>query len=630
MDMSDSPLFSSGGTGPSTSEMFGHPPGINSHFSFSRSADLMAQSSELAHAGVTRLDSEFHSFHVVNSTEMTQEIDMDDAVTTLDSQAEEPPAWGILQTANNKYPTIYMTKEDTPGGKQGGYLLGRHRECDVIFESSLISNRHCLIYKVNERRHNPSFEEQGRERVFVEDLSSNGTFVNGVKIGRGNRRELVHGDELQLAIWTAGSEIPYFYDKFYIFQQPPSHRNTQKFKDLYVIHSVLGSGAFATVKLALERRTGQSVAVKIMDRRALYKRGQMNDQIDQETRILMALDHPCIVKINEVFNEEQFYMVLEFLPGGELFERIKKHGCFNELEARIIFLQLFHAIKYLHRRDITHRDLKPENILMYDSSSLRLKVSDFGLAKMVSEETFLHTLCGTPSYVAPEVFNNNSQRAYTKAVDMWSCGVILYVCLSGQVPFNAMRSPPTLKEQIQQGLYNFDGPAWAHISESAKDLIEWLLATNPEERATIDNALAHPWMQETDLSIGGLDGALLVELRESLENTRSLRREPTVIANEDFANYNSLTLQFNNLNPNVPNNSFVTPSQSFLGTSDGVEGVGPHAFNGMTSEAGRVDHGSMKRGQFAPFAEPPRDVPGQPTAPTSSKRPRVVQGTWKH
>ncbi|RKP27220.1 kinase-like domain-containing protein, partial [Syncephalis pseudoplumigaleata] len=325
--------------------------------------------------------------------------------------------------------------------------------------------------------------EQGRERVFVEDLSSNGTFVNGTKIGRGNRRELHHGDELQLAIWTAGSDIPYFYDKFY----HPSARPM-------LTHTIVTSGAFATVKLALERRTGQLVAVKIMDKRTLYKRGQPNEQTDQETRILMALDHPCIVKIREVFNEEQFYMVLEFLQGGELFDRIKRKRCFSEAEARIIFLQLFHAIKYLHNRDITHRDLKPENILMVDNTSLRLKISDFGLAKMVSEETFLHTLCGTPSYVAPEVFNPNSQRAYTKAVDMWSCGVILYVCLSGQVPFGSIRGPPSLQEQIQQGLYSFDDPVWRDVSDTAKDLIEWLLATNPNERATVEQALSHPWM----------------------------------------------------------------------------------------------------------------------------------------
>ncbi|KAI8054681.1 kinase-like domain-containing protein [Syncephalis plumigaleata] len=619
MDMSDSPLFSSGGTGPSTSEMFGNPPGMsNTHFSFSRSADLMAQSSEIAHIHATRMDSEFNSYHVVNSvddlvadpnatfnvhsfqTEMTQEIDMDEAATSLNQMKEASRAW------------------DTPGGKQGGYLLGRHRECDVIFDSSLISNRHCLIYKVTERR--PiGMGDQGRERVFVEDLSSNGTFINGVKIGRGNRRELNHGDELQLAIWTAGSDIPYFYDKFYMFLKPNSDR-IEKFDDSY--------WRFATVKLALERRTGQLVAVKIMDKRALYKRGQPNQQTDQETRILMALDHPCIVKIHEVFNEDHFYMVLEYLQGGELFDRIKKKRCFTEPEARIIFLQLFHAIKYLHNRDITHRDLKPENILMVDNTSLRLKISDFGLAKMVSEETFLHTLCGTPSYVAPEIFNGQSQRAYTKAVDMWSCGVILYVCLSNI--FAATRGPLSLQQQIQQGLYHFNDPVWRNVSESGKDLIEWLLNTKYEERATVEEALSHPWMQATDLTVGQLDEALLRELRTSFVNTRSLRREPTVLANEDINNYGLLTAQFNNLNAHQHSGVFVTPSQSFAAVSEGVEVIHQRTPDTALDGSGTPNHGRVKRNQFTPLPDVHDSTAGTPVASATSKRPRCVQPTWKH
>jgi hypothetical protein len=163
-----------------------------------------------------------------------------------------------------------------------------------------------------------------------------------------------------------------------------------------------------------------------------------------------------------------------------------------------------------------------------------------------------------------------------------------------------------------------------------KDLIEWLLNTKDSERATVEQALAHPWMQETDLTVGQLDEELLRELRTSFVNTRSLRREPTVLANEDINNYGMLTAQFNNLNARQHSNLFVTPSQSFAAVSDGVEVIHRRTPDTALDRAGTPNHGRMKRNQFTLLPEVNNDAPNAPDVSATSKRPRCVQPTWRH
>ena len=159
-----------------------------------------------------------------------------------------------------------------------------------------------------------------------------------------------------------------------------------------------------------------------------------------------------------------------------------------------------------------HRDLKPENILMVDRHSLKIKLTDFGLAKVVSRADFLTTYCGTPNYgkhllsvfliyttiVAPEVLSPSAERAYNKAVDLWSAGVVLYICLCGGPPFSDALAPPSLKEQILKGLYHFPSPDWDDISDEAVDLVVWLLTVDVNQRATVQDALEHPFMELRD------------------------------------------------------------------------------------------------------------------------------------
>ncbi|RKP06701.1 kinase-like domain-containing protein [Thamnocephalis sphaerospora] len=660
--MSDSPMFSSGGTGVSTGCLFGPQGGGDSRYSFSQSAELAAQSSSIpaAMAGQPKMHttaSEYvmlgHSLddHVQATTQgfdETQEVNLcdmdedgDEADDELGSyQAPTLPPWGTLLSINPDYPTLQLVKDDQPGSAKGGYMLGRHRECDFIFESPLISNRHCLIYKVNER---VPFGLGGatRIRVFVEDLSSNGTYINGEKLGRGNRRELVHGDELQLAVWSERANIPYFHDKFFIYQKAitsdPSACN-KSIHDHYILTRVLGSGNFAEVKLAVQRNTGDKYAVKILDKGRFIRKPKLAANIDQEISILMSIDHPCAVRIVDVFDDlEELYLVLELAAGGELFDRIVNKSRFSEPEARIIFLQLFHAIKYLHDRGVTHRDLKPENILMMDDHSLRLKISDFGLAKIVDDETFLHTLCGTPNYVAPEVLHPLCDRNYTKAVDMWSCGVILYICLCGYPPFSDQLAPPCLKDQIRQGMYKFPPEHWKEVSDDAIDLVEWLLTVNPDGRATVEQALSHPWMQQADLSVGGLDDAFIARLRSDQTEGAYFRREPTAMNNSEATGLSSLASQFSQMHAaSLGSFAHVDPN-SLSVLSDGVERVPvmSHAFttigpltpgNGTADRRGIGAAGGSKRDKLISSNDSADDIR---YARGSAKRVRHVPPSWK-
>ncbi|KAJ3272246.1 hypothetical protein HK104_004508 [Borealophlyctis nickersoniae] len=251
----------------------------------------------------------------------------------------------------------------------------------------------------------------------------------------------------------------------------------------------LGSGNFAKVKRAIRRDTGQRYAVKIMHLSRFALKPKFLENLNQEVSILMSVNHTNIIRIFEIFYEKDYvYIVLELADGGELFDAIIKHGKFSEDVSRKIILQVFNGLKYLHDRGISHRDLKPENILFVHknySSDWHIKISDFGLAKLtMSEEQMMRTLCGTPNYVAPEVLMQASERAYTKAVDLWSCEEL---------------APPSMTEQIKAGLYQYQSPYWDEISDDAKDLIDKLLTVDPTQRLSVDQALQHPWIKTQNL-----------------------------------------------------------------------------------------------------------------------------------
>ncbi|GFN76867.1 calcium/calmodulin-dependent protein kinase type 1 [Plakobranchus ocellatus] len=217
-----------------------------------------------------------------------------------------------------------------------------------------------------------------------------------------------------------------------------------------------------------------------------------------EVKILKALKHPCIIGIEDVIDTpDMLYIVLELVEGGELFDKIISIDKYSEDTAKMLFYQMAVAIKYLHDQGITHRDLKPENILLAtDELETLIKVTDFGLSKFVDAGSMMKTFCGTPSYLAPEILLTAGSGAYTKAIDCWSLGVILFIMLSGYPPFSDERKDMDLPKQIMGGHYSFPKQYWGDVSETAIDLMKKMMVVDPKKRLTFDEVLSHPWLQD--------------------------------------------------------------------------------------------------------------------------------------
>lgn len=258
----------------------------------------------------------------------------------------------------------------------------------------------------------------------------------------------------------------------------------------YELGKTLGEGSFAKVKFARNVETGECVAIKILDRDHVL-RHKMVEQIKNEISTMKLIKHPNVIKIFEVMaSRTKIYIVIEFVNGGELFDKISQRGRLKEDEVRVYFQQLINAVDYCHSRGVYHRDLKPENLLL-DRDGV-LKIADFGLSAFsqhAREDGLLHTACGTPNYVAPEVL---SEKGYDgTAFDVWSCGVILFVLMAGYLPFDE-ENLMALYKKIMKAEYTC--PPW--FSHDAKKLISRILDPNPLTRMTIPEILQDPWFKK--------------------------------------------------------------------------------------------------------------------------------------
>ncbi|XP_052402355.1 serine/threonine-protein kinase DCLK2 isoform X4 [Carassius gibelio] len=262
--------------------------------------------------------------------------------------------------------------------------------------------------------------------------------------------------------------------------------------DKYKIGKVIGDGNFAVVKECVERSTGKEFALKIIDK--IKCRGKEH-LIESEVAVLRRVKHPNIIMlIEEVDTPTELYLVMELVKGGDLFDSITSSTKYTERDASVMVFNLAAALRYLHRMCIVHRDIKPENLLVceYPNGTKSLKLGDFGLATVV--EGPLYTVCGTPTYVAPEII---AESGYGLKVDIWAAGVITYILLCGFPPFRSENNlQEDLFDQILVGRLDFPSPFWDNITDSAKELIGHMLQVNVEARYTAEDVLSHPWVTE--------------------------------------------------------------------------------------------------------------------------------------
>ncbi|CCH59223.1 hypothetical protein TBLA_0B03840 [Henningerozyma blattae CBS 6284] len=433
------------------------------------------------------------------------------------------------------------------------WTFGRNPKSDYFLGNiTRLSNKHFQIM----------LGEDGN--LLLRDLSTNGTWLNGEKLNKDHNQILSQGDEItvgrgvdkdtvSLIIFINGD----FKDQLEIAKNEyrtnlnnstnPGISNKKHLnglngipsqqgilKDFSINDEVVGQGAFATVKKAVERSTGRTFAVKIINKRKVM--GNLSG-VTRELEILRKLDHPRIVRLKGFYeDEESYYLVMEFVSGGDLMDFVAAHGSVGEDAGREITRQILEAVAYMHEKGISHRDIKPDNILIEQDDPVLVKITDFGLAKVQGNGTFMKTFCGTLAYVAPEVISgknaateNDDRIEYSSLVDMWSIGCLVYVILTAHLPFSGS-TQQELYEQINRGSYH-EGPLKDYrVSEEARDFIESLIQVDPNNRLTAKDALKHEWIklgifgsesQSMSQSQSQLQMELQSQLQTELKNIKS-------------------------------------------------------------------------------------------------------------
>ncbi|XP_033502343.1 calcium/calmodulin-dependent protein kinase type II subunit beta isoform X2 [Epinephelus lanceolatus] len=264
-----------------------------------------------------------------------------------------------------------------------------------------------------------------------------------------------------------------------------------RFTDEYQLYEELGKGAFSVVRRCVKLCTGQEYAAKIINTKKLSARD--HQKLEREARICRLLKHSNIVRLHDSISEEGFhYLLFDLVTGGELFEDIVAREYYSEADASHCIHQILDSVSYTHQHDIVHRDLKPENLLLASKcKNAAVKLADFGLAiEVQGDQQAWFGFAGTPGYLSPEVLR---KEAYGKPVDIWACGVILYILLVGYPPFWD-EDQHKLYQQIKAGAYDFPSPEWDTVTPEAKNLINQMLTINPAKRITAQEALKHPWV----------------------------------------------------------------------------------------------------------------------------------------
>ncbi|XP_029108532.1 calcium/calmodulin-dependent protein kinase type II subunit beta isoform X9 [Scleropages formosus] len=332
-----------------------------------------------------------------------------------------------------------------------------------------------------------------------------------------------------------------------------------RFTDEYQLYEELGKGAFSVVRRCVKLCTGQEYAAKIINTKKLSARD--HQKLEREARICRLLKHPNIVRLHDSISEEGFhYLLFDLVTGGELFEDIVAREYYSEADASHCIHQILDSVNHIHQHDIVHRDLKPENLLLASKcKNAAVKLADFGLAiEVQGDQQAWFGFAGTPGYLSPEVLR---KEAYGKPVDIWACGVILYILLVGYPPFWD-EDQHKLYQQIKAGAYDFPSPEWDTVTPEAKNLINQMLTINPAKRITAQEALKHPWVCQRSTVASMMHRQETVECLKKFNARRKLKGAilTTMLVSRNFSAAKSLLNKKADVKPqsNSTKNSIVT------------------------------------------------------------------------
>ncbi|XP_068924374.1 calcium/calmodulin-dependent protein kinase type II subunit gamma isoform X5 [Petaurus breviceps papuanus] len=391
-----------------------------------------------------------------------------------------------------------------------------------------------------------------------------------------------------------------------------------RFTDDYQLYEELGKGAFSVVRRCVKKTSTQEYAAKIINTKKLSARD--HQKLEREARICRLLKHPNIVRLHDSISEEGFhYLVFDLVTGGELFEDIVAREYYSEADASHCIHQILESVNHIHQHDIVHRDLKPENLLLASKcKGAAVKLADFGLAiEVQGDQQAWFGFAGTPGYLSPEVLRKDP---YGKPVDIWACGVILYILLVGYPPFWD-EDQHKLYQQIKAGAYDFPSPEWDTVTPEAKNLINQMLTINPAKRITADQALKHPWVCQRSTVASMMHRQETVECLRKFNARRKLKGAilTTMLVSRNFSAAKSLLnkksdggVKSNNKNSLVNPVQEPAPLQTAMGSTESCN---------TTTEDEDLKAAQLRTGDRSSLGSDGRS-PRDRTAPSAGMQPQ--------
>ncbi|KAJ2711964.1 hypothetical protein H4R19_002996, partial [Coemansia spiralis] len=420
---------------------------------------------------------------------------------------------GVFASLVPRHPHLQPLTLETSRLLAGGYLIGRLEQCDVTLDRNYISGKHCSIYM------EPGADSDAQS-LYILDTSTNGTFVNDRIVGRGNRTMLLNNDRIGFlhAADALPSDIALEYSVEYVHTGSLAREHAEFDAELlrtYDFKREIGAGNFAKVWLAVHKQTGAACACKVINKKKHLLSTGLAKIFEREISIMRQLKHDNIVPLHELhINKDRIHIFMEYIEGGDLFTYLSENGPLSEVGSRPLFNQMCNAVRYLHANGITHRDIKLDNMLIKIASNgsiASVKLADFGLARAVDDGGTMRTICGTPSYLAPEIVCwGPSAVPYSKSVDMWALGVVLYALHTNSFPFAKLlhhgdTAHASLEAYAKASRMTATNEKFCGLSSALQGLLAGMLQIDPNKRLTIEAAIHHPW---TQTSANGVPGPL--------------------------------------------------------------------------------------------------------------------------